>query len=98
MHVTPASAEKEVIMPIRKVPNTEYSYYLVVHDEDGVERKEADGSLLSAKVLNEVTTQPVTDVFIMSHGWRGDVPAGIAQYDAWTGSLMGASADLSATK
>jgi hypothetical protein len=85
-------------MPIRKVPNTDDSYYLVVHDENGQERNEADGSLLSQKILQEISTQPVTDVFIMSHGWRGDVPAAIKQYDAWTGNLMAASADIAETQ
>ena len=85
-------------MPIRKVPNTDYSYYLVIHDDKGEERKEADGSLLSRKILEEVSSQPVTDIFIMSHGWRGDVPGAIAQYDAWTGNLMTSAADIEEMK
>jgi len=81
-------------MPIRKVPKTEYNYYLVIHDENGVERNEAGGALLSTAILEEVARQPVNDIFIMSHGWRGDVPAAIKQYDAWTGNLMTAVPDL----
>jgi hypothetical protein len=79
-------------MSIHKVPNTNYEYYLVAHDENGVERKE-DGSLLSQRVLDQVEHQPVTDVFIMSHGWRGDGPAAVAQYDAWTSNLMTAAGE-----
>jgi hypothetical protein len=81
-------------MPIRTVPNTEYSYHLVIHDEHGQERKESDGSLLSQKILQELSSKATTDVFIMSHGWRGDIPAAIGQYDAWTGSLMTATPDI----
>jgi hypothetical protein len=80
-------------MPIRKVPNSDQSYYLLIHDENGQERAESDG-LLSQKALDEVKNQPVTDVFLMSHGWRGDIPAAISQYDAWTGNLMSVSADI----
>jgi hypothetical protein len=29
----------------------------------------------------------VTDVLIMSHGWKGDVPGAIEQYDRWFGAL-----------
>jgi hypothetical protein len=85
-------------MPIRQVPNTEYSYYLLIHDERGQERTEDDGSLLSQKVLTELKTQPVTDVFVMSHGWRGDIPAAKSQYDAWMGNLMSATGDIADMK
>lgn len=85
-------------MPIRQVPNSDYSYYLIVHDEEGQEREEDNGSLLSQKVLGELKTQPVTDVFVMSHGWRGDIPAAKSQYDAWMGNLMSAAGDINEMK
>ena len=62
-------------MSIRKIPNTDLNYYLVGFDENGRERTQEDGSLLSRAVLKEISEQPVTDVFVMSHGWRGDGPA-----------------------
>lgn len=81
-------------MPIRKVPNSDLNYYLLIYDENGKERAEGDGSMLSQKIIEEVGAQPVTDVFLMSHGWMGDIPAAISQYDSWTGNLMSASADI----
>jgi hypothetical protein len=81
-------------MPIRNVPNSSQKYYLLNFDAQGTERPESDQSMLSQKLLSDLGSQPVTDVFLMSHGWRGDVPAAIRQYDAWSGSMMGQSADI----
>jgi hypothetical protein len=85
-------------MPIRTIPNSNppLQYYLIAYDEQGRERREADNSLLSERVLQIVRDQPITDVFMMSHGWRGDVPAAVSQYDAWTQSLMNNTADVQA--
>ena len=48
----------------------------------------------SARSFCEVaSTEPITNVFFFSHGWKGDVPAAIEQYDSWIGALM-ASADV----
>lgn len=82
-------------MPIRTVPGTDAQYYLVVFDENGKERRETDGSLLSDTVRQRVADHdnPVTDVFFTSHGWKGDVPAAIEQYDAWIGAMLKAEPD-----
>jgi hypothetical protein len=58
-------------MPIRSIPGTKDSYYLVCFDADGTERKEPEGSFLTERLLKEATTTPVTDVFFLSHGWKG---------------------------
>src|SRR5438045_5409919 len=94
-------------MPIRQVPGTEVTYYLVNYDEEGRERRESDGTRLSVELrrrLENATdaakTDPdagITDVFIISHGWKGDVPAAIEQYDAWVGE-MARSADVAAAR
>jgi hypothetical protein len=85
-------------MPIRHIPQTDppLEYYLIAYDEQGRERREQDNSLLSERFLQVVRDQPITDVFMMSHGWRGDVPAALAQYDAWSKNLMGCAADIQA--
>ncbi len=87
-------------MPIRTIPNSNppLQYYLIAYDEQGRERRETDNSLLSEKVLKIISDQPVTDVFMMSHGWMGDVPAAVSQYDAWTSSVMKNDADVQAMK
>ena len=58
-------------------------------DEHGTERRELDGTLMSETVRERVADPKasVTDVFFTSHGWKGDVPAAIEQYDAWVGAM-----------
>src|SRR4051812_6778370 len=87
-------------MPIRTVPGTDLSYALVIFDENGKERAEADGTLLSETLLRRVAdaAQPITDVLFSSHGWQGDVPAAIAQNDRWIAAMAAQEADLRAAR
>ena len=82
-------------MPTRTVPGSDAQYQLICFDADGVERAESDGTKLSDAVVKRLaaTDAPITDVFFCSHGWQGDVPAAISQYDKWVGE-MARSADL----
>ena len=83
-------------MPIRVIPQSDLSYALVLHDSNGDELPEADGEVLTSVILRQLlapTADPITDVFIASHGWKGDVPAAIEQYDAWTAAMVAAEAD-----
>jgi hypothetical protein len=77
-------------MPVRQVPQTDVRYYLVCFDEQGRERREPDGSLLSEVVGRVIgdSREGITDVFLASHGWKGDVPAAIEQYDLWVGEMV----------
>ncbi|WP_111511020.1 hypothetical protein [Mycobacterium kyogaense] len=56
-------------------------YYLLEICEDGVEKKE-DGTLLSTAIA-EAAGAGVTDIFIASHGWKGDYDAATIQYSKW---------------
>ena len=76
-------------MPIEEVPDANLTYFLVAFDADGNERAEADGSLLSRRALQELEVQPITDVFVMSHGWQGDIPARFQQYSLWLHAMAG---------
>jgi hypothetical protein len=82
-------------MPIRTVPGSDAQYHLICFDANGVERAEPDGTLLSDLVAKRLasTDAPITDVFFCSHGWQGDVPAAVSQYDKWVGE-MAKSADV----
>jgi len=80
-------------MPVETVPGTSLSYYLIAYDADGVERPDG-GGLLSQQLLNEAARRPITDVFLMSHGWLGDVPAARAQYGRWIRAMADCLADL----
>ena len=79
-------------MPLRHIDEANLDYYLVLFDSDGNERPEQDGSLLSQK-LSEVVRDGVTDVFFSSHGWKGDIPAAISQYDSWIGAMAAQAGD-----
>jgi hypothetical protein len=76
-------------MPIRSIAGTDAQYYLLSFDERGSERPESNGILLSDVVRNKIADpgEGITDVFFASHGWQGDVPAAIEQYDKWVGEM-----------
>lgn len=80
-------------MPIETVSGTSLKYYLLSFDAAGKEREESGGRM-SQKVLEALASEPITDVFIMSHGWMGDVPAARDQYTRWIGAMAKQSADL----
>lgn len=79
-------------MPIRHIDEANLDYYLVLFDSDGNERREQDGSLLSG-TLSEAVRDGVTDVFVSSHGWKGDIPAAISQYNSWIGAMAAQAVD-----
>jgi len=82
-------------MPIRRVPNSDVDYLLISFDAEGRERTEPDGTMLSKTALARVAdpASGITDVFFTSHGWKGDVPAAIDQYDRWIGAMVALEAD-----
>ena len=87
-------------MPIRTLPGTDLTYALVVYDENGNERAEPDGSKLSETVVKRLrdAAQPITDIFFIAHGWQGDVPAAIVQFDRWIGAMAAQDADRTAAR
>ncbi len=81
-------------MPIRNVDNTDLTYYLICYDAEGIERADDPDGLMSQRVLDVLKTEPITDVFLISHGWLGDIKDAIAQYDKWIGAMAGHTADI----
>jgi hypothetical protein len=79
-------------MPLRHIGEANLDYYLVLFDKDGNQRPEQDGSLPGRK-LAEAVRDGVTDVFFSSHGWKGDVPAAIGQYDSWIAAMAAQAGD-----
>lgn len=81
-------------MTIRQVPHTDLQYYLLAFDKNGVEQGDPDagGGRLSEKALDALAGG-VTDVFILSHGWKGDLPAAVDQYDRWIGAMAACTID-----
>jgi hypothetical protein len=74
-------------MPHINIPGTSLAYELITYDANGAERTDDPDGLMSQRILDTVTREPVTDVFLMSHGWKGDIPAAREQYDAWAGVM-----------
>lgn len=82
-------------MPVRTVAGSDLAYALVVFDDKGDERPEPDGSFLSETLAQRIAdpARPITDVFFSAHGWQGDVPAAIAQFDRWITAVAAQQAD-----
>ncbi len=80
-------------MPIETVPDTSLKYYLVTFDASGNECDESDGKI-SHKLLEVLANEPITDAFIFSHGWLGDIPAARRQYNKWLGAMAGQKDDI----
>lgn len=81
-------------MPIETIPNTNLQYYLITFDADGNERQDDPDGLMSDLIINALTTEAITDVFIFSHGWLGDVPAAKEQYERWVKAMANQTQDI----
>jgi hypothetical protein len=81
-------------MPLQQVPQAGLEYHLICYDKQGREHPE-DGKYLSDHVADIVRDvgRGITDVFVMSHGWKGDVPAAIDQYDRWSTAMAACNRD-----
>ena len=90
--------ESEAEVPTQQIAATGLSYELIAFDAAGAERRDDPDGLMSAVILDRFRSRPVTDVFFFSHGWMGDLPAAVDQYDRWTGAMVGCAADLARMK
>lgn len=81
-------------MPIVTVRGTAITYHLIAYDADGRERQDDPGGLMSRLAVDALKDPAVSDVFLLSHGWRGDVPAARDQYDRWIGAMARCAGDL----
>jgi hypothetical protein len=81
-------------MPITRVPETDLSYHLISFDADGRERTDDPDGTMSQLAADAIARQPVTDVFLTSHGWRGDVDGAIDQYNRWIKAMADSRADV----
>ncbi|MBM3783569.1 MAG: hypothetical protein FJW30_04370 [Acidobacteria bacterium] len=74
-------------MPFRTIPGTAVRYGLLSYGADGRERTDDPDGLMTRQLLDVLAAEPITNVFLFSHGWMGDVPAAVRQYDLWIGAL-----------
>lgn len=82
-------------MPTRTSPGG-IKYHLIAFDSSGRERTDDPNGKMSEKVLAALREESVTDVFLMSHGWQGDVPSAVRQYDRWIDAMGACTADRAA--
>lgn len=81
-------------MPVEQVPGTALHYYMVSYDPVGRERRDDPGGRMGQRVIDALGDESVTDVFLLSHGWQGDVPAARAQYSKWIAAMDACRADV----
>src|SRR5258708_16217128 len=82
-------------MPFRKIPNLDCSYAMISFEANGSECPEEIG-LFSNAVLAKVKQENYTNIFLLTHGWKGDVPSAIDQFDRWVGAMWKREADRTA--
>ena len=82
---------------LRRVAGIDSSYYLIPFDENGRERSWR-GTFVSRAVSEQLRDRRISDVFIFSHGWRGDVSDAISQYDAWVTAMARCAAGIAQLK
>lgn len=81
-------------MPVETVPGTGFTYHLIAFDDKGQERQDDPAGRMSKLVVDKLRQEPITDVFIFSHGWMGDVNAARAQYNKWIQAMADCGADI----
>jgi hypothetical protein len=81
-------------MSIEQVPGTDLKFYQINFDAEGRERTDDPDGLMSELVAKQLQAQPVTDVFLLSHGWKGDIEAARRQYRDWIAAAAGCTGDL----
>ena len=81
-------------MSFEHIPNSDLSYCLVSFDAEGLERQDDPDGIMSERVLKKLRDEPITDVFLLSHGWKGDIAAARKQYNDWISAAAGCTDDL----
>ena len=81
-------------MPIEEVPGTELRYHLIAFDDEGQERGDDPAGYMSQVTAAMLADQPITDVFLFSHGWMADLPAARRQYARWVKAMGDSRGDL----
>jgi len=83
-------------MPLLTTPKTQKPYMLIAFDSKGDERSDdpdGSGHPLSYRLLSDFGALPPTDVFVFCHGWKGDMPAAIDQYNRWIDAMTALTTD-----
>jgi hypothetical protein len=77
-------------MPFRTITKDDLGlqYALISFDPDGNERTDDPaGGRMSTLLVQKAATEKPTNIFLFSHGWKGDFDAAVDQYDRWIGAM-----------
>ncbi len=82
-------------MPRFTATDRRAAFDLICYDASGRERTDDPNGLMSDLILRRLAADDsgVTDVFLMGHGWMGDLPAARAHYGAWLEAMAKCEAD-----
>jgi hypothetical protein len=86
-------------MPFKTIPGTDVTYALLAFDADGRERTddpEGVNGQMSTRILQDAAANRPSHIFFFSHGWKGDVPAAVDQYNRWIKAMIDRTADAAA--
>ena len=84
-------------MPFQKIPELGIEYALIHFDDQGRERTDdPQGGVFSKTLIDKVRREKPSHIFMFSHGWKGDVPSAIEQYNRWIGAMWKLEADRKA--
>jgi hypothetical protein len=83
-------------MPRFQPTDRRVGYDMICYDKHGDERRDDPHGLISDQVLRTVAADDsgITDVFLVCHGWKGDVPEAQKQYDNWLEAMSKCEADI----
>src|SRR5689334_10168353 len=87
----------EGLVGAETVPGYHHRYHLVAFDAAGSERPEPTGRY-SRTLMAQIAHEEPTDVFLLSHGWNGDLPAARRQYGSWVAAMAGCPEDRAAAE
>ena len=84
-------------MSFQKIPQLGIEYALIHFDDRGRERTDdPEGGVFSRALLEKARSEKPSHVFLFSHGWKGDIPSAIDQYNRWIGAMWRLEADRQA--
>jgi hypothetical protein len=81
-------------MPFQNIDGLDIQYALINFNKEGQERTDDPiGGVFSQTLIEKVRQDKPTDIFLFSHGWKGDMGAAIDQYNRWIGAMWRLDAD-----
>jgi len=84
-------------MPFQKIPTLGVEYALILFDDRGRERTDdPEGGVFSRVLVDKARGEKPSHIFLFSHGWKGDIPSAIDQYNRWIGAMWKLEADRQA--